>query len=327
MKTTKEQVGCFAQKYYFDTCSINILADKLSSITDCLATRKLINERKKQWIISPLNLYELLGISDPIRRDEVLYKTSNFFPKPGMIFDTPTRILFNRIISYNPEKSTNLEESVRKVWFNAVNQGTRFEFDFDDLKKRTKILENFTKAMKFVLHNNTCIADQNSGLPDEVLSILAHLTIFQPTLDVVDRKEEGKFYIKLILILAIFCFGVEPDHEFIDQFWITQKINKYEESVVLGRFYHISTKYHNALFESPEIELMTGYIVSEYKIKGTNRGTLKDALHLLYTFHCGFFVTDDSSFLEYSQENDFLRERIFSVRENFTAQGEYSVQY
>lgn len=239
MELTKEQLEEFARKYYFDTCSINILADRLSSIADCLATRKLISERKKKWIISPLNLYELLGISNPKRRDEVLYKASNFFSKPGMIFDTPTRMLFASIVSYNPEKHTNLEKSVREVWFNAVNKDMTFEFDFDDFKKRTKVLDNFTKAMKFVLQNNSCIADQSSGLPDEVLSILMHITIFQPTQDVVDRNEEGKFYVKLILILAIFCFGVEPDHEFIDQFWTTQKIDKHKDSQVLGRFYHI----------------------------------------------------------------------------------------
>jgi len=296
---------------------------------DCLATRKLIADRKKQWIISPLNLYEVFSISDPKKREDLIYKISNLFPKPGIILDIPTRILFANILSYNPQAQADFEKSIRETWFNAVRDGMTIEMDFTDFKKRTKTLENFTKAIKFVLKKNTCIAEESDGLEDEVRAFLEPLKIISPTQEMVDENRQGEFYVKAILIFAIFCFGVEPDSSFIDGFWSTQKINnKYDDKGKYGKynlpacFYHICTNYEEQLFASHQINLMVDYILYEHTHKGINRGTLRDALHLIYAYHCGFFISDDSSILGFAKENIFLKHRVVSVKDDFTFQEE-----
>lgn len=328
MKVNEKKLNEFLQRYYFDTSSINKLAQKLS-MGDCIATRKLIADRKKQWIISPLNLYEIFGIRDSKKREDFIYKISNLFPKPGIILDIPTRILFSNILSYNPKEQVDFEKSIREAWFNASRDGRTFEMDFIDFHKRTKILENFTKAIKFVLKKNTCIAEDIDDLEDEVRAFLEPLKIIQPTLEIVDKNQEKEFYVKIMLIFAIFCFGVEPDSSFLDGFWNTQKINnKYNDKEKYGKYnlpaclYHMCTTYEEQLFTSHEINLMVGYILYEHAHKGINRGTLRDALHLVYAYECGFFVSDDRSILGYAEKNIFLKYRVVSVKDDFTFQEE-----
>jgi hypothetical protein len=313
------EVKAFINRWYFDTSALNYLVDHLNN-EDCVVTRQLISRRKKQWIISPLNLYEIFGTSDEHRREYLIYKLSLLLPRPGVIFDTPTRILFGIILNYRSEL-TQFEQSLRDTWFGVVSKGHSFELDYSDFRSRRKVLRMITKAMNFVLRTKTCIVSDTDNVDSETRSILEHLKLFSPPEDGMMAQENDRFYVTTILILAIFCFGVEPDLTFIDEYWVGQRVNqKLKDHLCLSRFEHIMLNHGEVLFESPEIKMMVDFILLEGRTKGINRGTLSDALHLIYSFHACFFVTSDNSILDFAKQEQGISFRFKNTKE-FSFQG------
>lgn len=287
------------------------------NIEDVIATRKLIADKKKQWAISPLNLYEIFGNSNPERREVLIYKMSALFPKPGIIFDIPTRIIFGEILSYYPEEQTKFEKDIRNSWFDIVKDNKKtFIADFDNFKQRISKIEIFTNTIKYIIKNKSIIYNGKDD-SDEVKSVLEYLKILVLPDYIKNEESKIKFYVSSVIIFAIFCFGIEADFEFIDQFW-KDRIDEDKNGVILlKRFVYLCNEYdYGKIISSAQIKLMTEYFLYESNNKGIRKSTFADALHLIYSFYCMFFISDDTGIINFSKNNVFLKKRVYSFREN-----------
>jgi hypothetical protein len=62
---------------------------------------------------------------------------------------------------------------------------------------------------------------------------------------------------------------------------------------------------------------MSEFILYEANNKGIERGTLSDSFHLIYSFYCFRFITDDQSIIDFSRTKRILDSRVLSVKADF----------
>jgi hypothetical protein len=237
--------------------------------------------------------------------------------------DTPTRILFGETLSYFTEELTPFEKSLRDSWFNVKRDPKiqTFIFDKDDFKARRKILKSLTKTFKFILKDEFEQMDEkdifelrNELDPVTYISSLAVKKIFNKFSKIENNTINQ---IKLILIYFIFCFGVEPQSDFLENYWNSTESDRNKVEGTLNRAFYLLNSFYDELFQSPIINLMSEFILYEANNKGIERGTLSDSFHLIYSFYCFRFITDDQSIIDFSRTKRILDSRVLSVKADF----------
>jgi len=294
--------------YYLDTSAINKFADILKP-QDAFATRKLARQRKKAWVLSPLNLYEIFNTKDEKRRETIICRMAQFYSLPGCIFSTPTRILFYNILKYESQK-TEFESSLYEAWFEITkNNKKTFIIDYNNFKKRDKNIKAFNRVIKWIIIDYIP-KEPNKKSKDEIILpyiLYKQIKVFSPNEDLHKGNDEKRlFYLKLILVLGIFCFGIEPESIFLDNYWKLKKINSTND-----RFVYICTNFHSKIFESEVIDIMAKFLLFQSKQKkGIDRGAFRDSLHLIYCWYADLFITCDKDIYKFSKKEDFLNERV-----------------
>jgi hypothetical protein len=306
---------------YFDTSSINELIN--NSIENCVATQNLWAKKERQICLSAVNLYEIFGTSNIERREEIIHKMGIVYYGQSGYMDTPTRILFGETLSYFTEELTPFEKSLRDSWFNVKRDPKiqTFIFDKDDFKARRKILKSLTKTFKFILKDEFEQMDEkdifelrNELDPVTYISSLAVKKIFNKFSKIENNTINQ---IKLILIYFIFCFGVEPQSDFLENYWNSTESDRNKVEGTLNRAFYLLNSFYDELFQSPIINLMSEFILYEANNKGIERGTLSDSFHLIYSFYCFRFITDDQSIIDFSRTKRILDSRVLSVKADF----------
>jgi hypothetical protein len=306
---------------YFDTSSINELIN--NSIENCVATQNLWAKKERQICLSAVNLYEIFGTSNIERREEIIHKMGIVYYGQSGYMDTPTRILFGETLSYFTEELTPFEKSLRDSWFNVKRDPKiqTFIFDKDDFKARRKILKSLTKTFKFILKDEFEQMDEKDifELRNELdsvtyISSLAVKKIFNKFSKIENNTINQ---IKLILIYFIFCFGVEPQSDFLENYWNSTESDRNKVEGTLNRAFYLLNSFYDELFQSPIINLMSEFILYEANNKGIERGTLSDSFHLIYSFYCFRFITDDQSIIDFSRTKRILDSRVLSVKADF----------
>jgi hypothetical protein len=306
---------------YFDTSSINELIN--NSIENCVATQNLWAKKERQICLSAVNLYEIFGTSNIERREEIIHKMGIVYYGQSGYMDTPTRILFGETLSYFTEELTPFEKSLRDSWFNVKRDPKiqTFIFDKDDFKARRKILKSLTKTFKFILKDEFEQMDEkdifelrNELDPVTYISSLAVKKIFNKFSKIENNTINQ---IKLILIYFIFCFGVEPQSDFLENYWNSTESDRNKVEGTLDRAFYLLNSFYDELFQSPIINLMSEFILYEANNKGIERGTLSDSFHLIYSFYCFRFITDDQSIIDFSRTKRILDSRVLSVKADF----------
>jgi hypothetical protein len=119
------------------------------------------------------------------------------------------------------------------------------------------------------------------------------------------------------LIYFIFCFGVEPQSDFLENYWNSTESDRNKVEGTLNRAFYLLNSFYDELFQSPIINLMSEFILYEANNKGIERGTLSDSFHLIYSFYCFRFITDDQSIIDFSRTKRILDSRVLSVKADF----------
>lgn len=306
---------------YFDTSSINEMIK--NSIENCVATQNLWAKKERRICLSAVNLYEIFGTSNIQRREEIIHKMGVIYYGQSGYLDTPTRILFGETLSYFTDELTPFEKSLRDSWFNVKRdpENQTFTFDSEDFKVRRKILKSLTKTFKFVLKDEFQKIDEkdifelrNDLDPVAYISSLAVKKIF----DKFPKIENNKInQIKLILIYFIFCFGIEPQSNFLENYWNSSESGRNKVEGTLHRAFYLLDSFYDELLKSPIIDLISEFILFEANHKGIERGTLSDSFHLIYSFYCFSFITDDQSIIDFSRTKRILDSRVLSVKADF----------
>jgi hypothetical protein len=306
---------------YFDTSSINELINR--PIEYCISTQHLWAKKNRCMCLSAINLYEIFKTSDSNKREEIIYKMGILFYGKSGYLDMPTRILFGEVLGYFTNGLTAFEKSFRDSWFNVKRDPNNqtFKFDFDDFSKRRKILKSLAKTLKFILKDEFVHLSEGDifDLRNDIDPIvyITSLAIKKMQLEFTNMQTSKTNYVKLMLVYSIFSFGVEPQNEFLEKYWNSQDDGRNNIKGILARAVYLLNSYYDELFNSPFLTLMTEFILYESAHKGIGRGTLSDALHLIYSYYCFIFITDDKSILDFAKTQTFLDGRVLSVKNNF----------
>ncbi len=259
---------------YLDTSAINRLSDMLSP-EDAFATRKLISQRKKVWCMSPINLQEIFSTKDEARREAIICRMSQFYPRPTAFVDSPTRILFHDILNYQTEVS-KAEGLMIEAWFDISRDSRRtFLLNYNEFYKRNKIKMNLYNELRSILKS--------------------------------DKTEEQRVKeTKSFLVTVIFCAGIiDFDNSFVESFWSFKK-----QETIPDRYSYIN-RHHPEIYDSDQINLMTDFILWHSKTsKGVDRGLFHDAVSLIYSWTCVFYITHDKEIYAFSKINPFLKDRV-----------------
>ncbi|MDB9798408.1 hypothetical protein OAB80_00280 [Flavobacteriaceae bacterium] len=306
---------------YFDTSSINEIIK--NSIEDCVATQNLWAKKERRICLSAVNLYEIFGTSNIQRREDIIHKMGIIYYGESGYLDMPTRILFGETLNYFTDELTPFEKSLRDSWFNVKRdpKNLTFNIDSEDFKARRKILKSLMKTFKFVLKDEFHKMDEkdifelrNELDPVAYISSLAVKKIFNKFPKI---KNEKKNEIKLILNYFIFCFGIEPQSDFLENYWSSVESDRNKVEGTLDRAFYLLNSFYDELLQSPIIDLMSEFILFEANHKGIERGTLSDSFHLIYSFYCFKFITDDQSIIDFSGTKKILDSRVLSVKTDF----------
>ena len=306
--------------YYLDTSSINKFTD-LFSHEDNEMIRELLGVLQMNWVLSPLNIYEILSTSDIKRRETIIFKMSRFYSSPGAIFESATRVLFFQLLQYN-SPLTESEISLFDTWFEInKNKEKTFILDYEDFKKRVQNLKSLNLVIKWITSGNVpeeaALLTQTQKLSYAFISLIS---LFVPTRNQFLNEDEKKlFKLRIFLVFSIFCFGIEMDNVFIEEYWREKKINSLDE-----RLSYILNNSFDDVFNSPQIGTMSSFLLFQSKqSKGLNRGAFRDALHLIYCWHVNVFITNDRGIYKFSRTMGFLKERIILANIESLEQDEY----
>lgn len=313
---------------YFDTSSINYFVDNYS-INDCIATQRLQAHKKRIWCLSPVNLYEIFMNSSVERREEIIHRINILYYGKSSYFDIPTRILFGEVLGYTTKTLTEFEDLMKKMWLNIKthpkNKEEDFRFDDEDFQKRRSLVNTIIKdTLKCLLKEDVINLSEKELL--EILDTNENTVGIFMVKKICSRFNNDfltkENLVKIFLIYMIFCFGVEPNNEFLEEFWKNKEnfTKNNEVTRTLNRFISLLNDHEKILFNHPVIEEMTKFIIFEYNNpkKKIDRGTFSDALHLIYSFLCFYFVTDDNGLILYSKNSSWLNGRLLSVKEDFS---------
>ncbi len=265
--------------FYIDTSAINRLATMLNP-QDAFATRKLLKARKKLWCMSTVNLQEIFATKNEIRREIIICRMSQFYPKPTAFIDSPTRILFHDLLNYK-SSLTNTEKSIKEAWFDICKDSRKtFILEYEKFYKRDNIKKILQEEIKKIIKTSR-------------------------------NDNEAITQVKSFLVAVIFCSGItDLDNSFTEIFWKTKNVD-----LIADRFDYIK-KYHSKVFKSEQINLITEFILWHSKrSKGVDRGLFYDAFSLIYCWPCLFYITYDKDIYDFSQINLFLKDRILYMSE------------
>ncbi|MCF8276773.1 MAG: hypothetical protein K9J17_08570 [Flavobacteriales bacterium] len=287
--------------FYLDTSAFNCLVDKFSGAKEAFATREHLRKSNKIWIVSPLNFYEIFSNSDPHRREILIARLSQLLPSPGMIYSSPTRILLGQVLNFH-HPLTEYEDNINQAWFSIVKDDRKtFIYDFDVWLERTRYQNSLHKVIKWIGCNYE-LTSTDGTTEDIALSIYAAIKTVNPSDFFLQQKHGEKlFYLKVLVIFCVFCLGVEPENKLLETFW-----NRHAPSLnTFERLHHVFEKYPDELFTSDEIDLMAHFLLYHQveHVKKVDRGTFRDALHLLYSQHAYNFVTSDGALYDFVRTN------------------------
>ena len=311
--------------YYFDTSSINKLTNKLSR-ESFIKTQNLWAKKNRIICISAVNLYEIFQNKDNKRKEDLLHRLGILCYGKSAYFDIPTRILFGEILGYTTNELTPFEESLKNSWFDVKNDpdNITINLDFNNFNNKRNIYKIFKRSVRFILKND--LLKQNKDVlfdlmqkdPDLIGAYIIKL--------ISSRFDSEKFNIEIqlksFLIFLIFCFGIEPQNSFLEEYWKNKENFDKENELqrTLNRMMSLLREYdEKTLFDNIFIQLMVDYILYEHNqtTKKICESTLSDTLHLIYCFYVMHFITDDSTILTFSDEKDILRKRVYSTEKDF----------
>ena len=313
------------ENFYFDTSSINKLVDITNH--DPIETSKLWAKKRRVCCISPVNFYEIFQNTSIERREDILYTLGMLCKNQSILFDNPTRIIFSEVLGYKSNSSTSFEDSVKESWADVKNNPEKITIilDPDSFKDRRLIFKIFEKSIRFILkHDIMELSEEEFQQRTHADSNLVGAFIIRMIATRFDKETFGKeIQIKSFLIYLFFCFGVEPESSFLETYWEKREnFEKGNETLrTLNRMMEILRNYdEDLLFNNNYIKIMTDYILFENNEtnKKVSASTLSDAMHLIYSSTCKYFITDDSSILEFSKKHQLVQKNhFFSVEDDF----------
>lgn len=297
---------------YLETSAINHLAE-ISSEPDAIATRQYHNEKGNKLMVSVVSIWEVLMTSNEIEREKLVFYMQNaLYPK--LIF-SPSELIINFIKAgcpeYEPKKSIFTKLPIGDTWEDICQDNRKtFNFDTEDLKKRTKSIQRLFKRVDRAILD-TVVEKKLSGseLKELADSIYNNLNLSRDNNN--NKDSEKIFKLAIIFISVILCAGIQLDNTPIEKFWEKLRISDIEKRITYI-FNHYEILVHRGPFLSMAL-MAYNQIVEDKK---PNRGLFWDALHSLYLPYIDILLTKDKHFKELQKKVNHINFSKIKLIEN-----------
>lgn len=280
--------------WYFETSAINWLEDNLTA-QDAIATKAFQNVRGREWVISPVCMWEILLTGDELLRDKLIFSSQLLFDSE--MLPSPEEILIDFINKGFPKKETARLSpgscEVCNTWRNISGKTDRtFVIDREKLTALTKELRKINKLLDKVLRDKDVPIFGEGDEPAVKDSLEAAYNKLE-----FDGKERASpentriYKVALFYILMLLCAGIGLNRRIIDEYWAQYGLNGLNE-----RFDYALGNFQPLVYRGP-LALLAMMTVSQAKTK-PSRGVYFDSLHAMYSAYSHRFFTADSHFVE-----------------------------
>ena len=277
---------------YFETSAVNHMAE-LFTWRDAVATKERQAEKGNKYYLSPVTIWEILLTSDHHKRETLIFYCQHLFHEE--LAASPSELIVEYINNGCPniEKQRNLASKLPmgQVWKNIVeDKRSTFIFDKENLKIKTKLLRDTSKAMaKLVL---PIAAGESVG--DGHLKAVADLVELISKKEGFDSKEPHDVIRRLALLFIIYILCLETDLDIspVTDFWKDQKVDEMIERVA-----YVLQELPILTIRGPFIQMALMAYSQTFSIGiKPSRGLFLDCLHSIYLTYMDVFLTQDEHF-------------------------------
>jgi len=277
---------------YWDTSFINRYAMDYKW-GDARATKGYQMLKNRAFILSPVNMFELLQIKDNIKRETLIVICQNLFYE--RCFPSPEELILRHLSMNCPTFETKFELVSKNlfslVWEDIVfNTSKTFVYDIDELRRKKTILYEFFKSMRRFIHQNRnpvfySLSDHASYKENDIGQILLkhNIKLFE-----MDRDTAFVY----MFILAIVCGGIGIDPEPFKIYWQQMGIRD-----IGTRFAFLREKHPGCFLYGPAASI--GMMASIQAVHSPNAGAMFDCLHIVYLAYSKHFQVCDDGFLKF----------------------------
>lgn len=296
--------------YYFETSAINYFRQKYNWV-DATCNKAFQSVRGRRWLLSPVSLWEIFLTKDEVERERLIFFCQHLFYEK-LLF-APSEIIIQYINQgcplVEPRKYIFSRLNLQKTWKDLCeNKRKTFVLDYQELRKRTKILSSLSKSM-FLIFNKEIIEVNNRSYESQLYEFLTDL-LSKIKLKGIDRSRKND-KISLMFIFYILCLGIDLEPSPINDYWNERKMDNHFE-----RLDYILKKYPTLIHRGPFIEmaLMARYQIHRKKL--SSRGLFFDCLHTIYLPYVDIFITKDTHFSMLKENIDhIIFKKIFHIQE------------
>lgn len=279
---------------YLDTSFINRYA-KDYSWSDARSTKGFHAFKNNFFVISPVNIFELLQIKNEIERETLIVICQNLFYERCL--PSPEELILRHIKSNCPTSESGFELisqcGMALAWEDIVlNTRKTFIYDAEDLRTRKTLLYNFFKSMRNFIHKNRAprffsSIGRKTFHENDIDAILSKLNI-----NLFNMTRESAFI--TVFITAIVCGGLGIDPQPFSRYWSELQIND-----LTDRLHFLREQYPGCFTHGPAASI--GMMASLQASKSPNAGAMFDCLHSVYLAYSKSFLVRDEGFLRFRE--------------------------
>lgn len=280
--------------WYFETSALNWLEENLTA-QDAIATKAFQSVRGREWVISPVCMWEILLTGDNLKRDKLIFFSQLLFSSEMLL--SPEEILIDFISNGFPKKETRRLRpgncDVSNTWRNIAGKTEKtFIIDQEKLQDLSTALRKINNLLNNVLRDEDIPIwgeGSDSVVKKSLESSYNKLTFNGKEAASPENKKVYK--VALFYIFMLLCAGIGWNRKIIDDFW-----KQYGLDSLNDRFNYAIRKFQPLVYRGP-LALLAMMTVAQSKTK-RSRGAYFDSLHAMYSAYSHRFFTADNHFVE-----------------------------
>lgn len=294
---------------YFETSALNYVLGNIPQ-EQILNTRAYLKSVNKNWLTSPVAIWEILLTSDDLETEKLIFTAQNlFYPT---LLASPSELVVRYLKYAYPENKINYpvfsNSSLNDIWKNmAKDTRITFVYDKDALKQKTSLLRKFSKNLPSIIDGKATSDNLVDGF-GTVIQAFYDLLISNGI-----KLPADKIVCKFVMLYSILLLVVLADFEKdeINEFWAGRGL---KDGSTYDWLKHILESYPDLFWRGPVLE-MANMACYQYKKNRRDRGILLDGMHMVYAPYCDVIFTNDDVFASYKNENPFYKNQIFHMSE------------
>jgi hypothetical protein len=285
--------------HYFDTSAINYLYSRLS-INDASATKGFQKLRGRKWMLSPINIWEILLTSDDSKKEEIIHFCQHLFHEE--LLPSPEELLIAYIQqgcpAFEPARKLQSNCQLAKTWQDLCAIAVKtFIYDKKDLRRRAKILARVNKDLHRLIKNTDVLLspytdDVRTDISLEGIVNKLPLVKSDKLMDIETKKH---YKISIFYLMLVLCAEAGLDPVPIKVFWGGLGIQKTHHRIKYA-LENLQTLVHRG-----PMALMANMTLVQASDK-FSRGLFWDSLHSTYLTYVDYFWTEDKHFLSLKQK-------------------------